>query len=652
MGCSSSKPVGDDPRAPRPAKSVPESENSRFENLTLPEVSWERDEAWSEWICDNEKQAIQAGRHEEFLEHFRDIMYLGVRGRFNTTYPECEANGTIDDIAQPHVCLSTGPCSGDDGFEWSTRGVLVLDAAFSGIVHVSAIMVAKPPQRPDVTDEKQQQGSEHSQPWLAPGAELDSPEMRGAKHAVVQQVTYMKSKGINVSHCLMYVFVGADLVVCRFDSSSKPPTITRHPVNRPKILIQTMNGIVKDTKKAPDLFRGLFAPHWFRQAVKDMTNGFEGSTVWDEGSLPFMLPSGRMYHEPTRLLMTRVYEKMTETVEEVSLTATPPPFPGDDTPGNPVTLVRKADPTKEPGGIVRIALIIGVSKDVVWPKIGDYEKTSTMAAGEKAVVEYAKGLYEKGVIDRCSIWIYMGTDESVFKLIGDPSTLKPRERALPRLSELGDPSKMAASQGIPPDPWGDKSLEKDFNLSISIQPKHHLMTSESNFQAIKQYMKNKAQDKSPKELYDQAMRAMPMAAQHILKSNFPGCEVTDEGFFPVVLPDGTEAADPEARLVVARDPKQEPTSIVAAVHVVPCPSGIHGEFNMYSDKNWLETPEMKAADQRLLELLKKWHVEGKLSKVDCMAQTMMVKDATVYKFVDGERFEDYSEERMAQFRWG
>jgi hypothetical protein len=383
-----------------------------------------------------------------------------------------------------------------------------------------------------------------------------------------------------------------------------------------------------------------------------MTNGFEGSTVWDEGSLPFMLPNGRMYHEPTRLLITRVYEKMIETVEEVSFTATPPPFPGDDTPGDPVTLVRKADPTKEPGGIVRIALIIGVSKNVVWPKIGDYEKTSTMAAGEKAVVEYAKGLYEKGVMDRCSIWIYMGTDESVFKLIGDPKTLQPKERRLPLPSELGNPTEIAASPRKHQDPWEDKSLERDFNLSISIQPKHDLMASESNFQAIKQYMKNKAKDKSPKELYDQAMRAMPMAAMHILECNFPECEITDEGLFPIVLPDGTMTVDPEARLVVARDPKQEPASIVAAIHVVPCPSGLHGEFNMYSDKNWLDTPEMKAADQRLLELLKKWHVEGKLSKVDCMAQTMMVKDATVYKFVDGERFEDYNEERMAQFRWG
>ncbi|KAM0467963.1 hypothetical protein ACHAP7_011402 [Fusarium lateritium] len=645
MGCSSSKLVGDDARAPRPAKQNRDPGNDEFDNIVLPEVTWERDEGWSEWLCDMEKQAIEADRHAEFLDRFRDIVFHGADGHLNTLYPECEANGTIESMAEPHLCLGAGACSGDDGCKWSTRAVLVLDAAFSGIVHVSAIMVAKPPQRPVTTDEKQQQ------PWVVPGSELDSPEMRVAKHKVVYEMACIKSKGVNAGHCLLYVFVGADLVVCRFDSSPKPPTITAHPVKRPKILIQTMNSIVKDTKKAPDLFRGLFAPHWFRQAVRDMTNGFEGSTVWDEGPLPFMLPNGRMYQEPTRLLITRVYEKMTETVEEVSFTATPPPFPGDDAPGDSVTLVRKADPTKEPGGIVRIALIIGVSKDVVWPKIGDYEKTSTMAAGEKAAVEYAKGLYEKRIVDRCSIWIYMGTDESVFKLIGDPNTLKPRDRRLPLPSELGNPAEIAASPRIPRNPWEDKSLEKDFNLSISIQPKHDLMVSESNFQAIKQYVLNRAKNKSPEEIYDEAMRTMPMAAKHTLGCNFPECEITDEGHFPLILPDGTETVDPEARLVVARDPKQEPTSIVAAIHVVPCPSGIHGEFNIYSDKNWLETPEMKAADQRLLELLKRLYAEGKVSKVDCMAQTMMVKDATVYQFVDGERFEDYSDERMEQFRW-
>ncbi|SPJ78876.1 uncharacterized protein FTOL_07267 [Fusarium torulosum] len=652
MGCSTSKPVGDDTRAPRPAKNIQESDNSRFDDLVLTEVSWERDEAWTKWICDNEKQAIKADRHEEFLERFRDIMYLGVRGRFNKMYPECEANGTMDDLEQPHVCSSIGPCSGDDGFEWSTRGVTVVDAEFSGNVLAFAIMVAKPPQRPDVMDEKQQQSVDHSQPWLVPGAELDSPEMRSAKHAIVQKAAFMKSNGAKVSHSLIYVFVGADLVVCRFDSSPKPPTITPHTVKLPKIVIYTVNAIAKDARSSPDLFRGRWAPQQFRQAVRDMADGFEGSTVWDEGPLPFMLPNGRMYHEPTRLLVTRVYEKMTETVEEVSFTAAPPLFPGEDTPRDPMTLVRKADPTKEPGGIVRIALIIGINKNIIWPKMGDYAKTSTMAAGEKAAVEYAKGLYEKGALDRCNISIYMGTDESVFRLVGDPKTLTPRGRRLPLPSELGNPTKIAASPGVPQDPWEDRTLERDFNLSISIQPKHDLMASESNFQAIKQYMIDKSKDKTPEELYDQAMRAMPMAAKHILESNFPECEVTDEGPFPIVLPDGTETVDPEARLVVARDSKQEPSSIVAAVHVVPCPSGLHGEFNMYSDKNWLETPEMKAADQRLLELLKRWHVQGKVSKVDCMAQTMMVKDVTVYKFVDGERFEDYSEERMQQLRWG
>ncbi|KAM0343788.1 hypothetical protein ACHAPU_008216 [Fusarium lateritium] len=483
-------------------------------------------------------------------------------------------------------------------------------------------------------------------PRLVPGAELDSLEMRGAKRAALQQLSHLKSKGVNVGHSVVYVFVGPDLFMCRFDPSPKPPTMASIAIERPKILIQTMNGIVQDTKRAPDLFRGLFAPNWFRQAIKDMSMGFEGCTVWDEGPLPFTLPNGRMYHEPTRLLVTRVYKNMTGGVEEMTFTVTPPPFPGE-TSSDPVSLVRKVDPTKEPGGIVRIALIIGVDKRVVWPKIGDYNKTSTMAAGEKAVLEYAKGLYDKGVIDRCGIRVYMGTDESAFKLIGDPKTSNPTETRLPHPSEMEG---IAAAPRIPQQPLEDRGLATDFNLSISIQPQHELWNSESQFQAIKQYMAEKAKTKTPEELYKQAMVTMPLAAKRYLEGVFPGCEISVEGAFPSVLPDEVETAYGEAILAVARDPKQEPTSVVAVINVIPCPSGDGSD--LYSDKVWIDTPEMKAADDRLLELLKRWHVEGKVSKVDCMAQTMMAKDVTVYQFVDGERFEDYSDERMQQLNWG
>ncbi|KAF5236790.1 hypothetical protein FAUST_6353 [Fusarium austroamericanum] len=625
MGCSSSTPVGDDTGAPRPAK-----QNVDPEKLEIPEVTWERDEGWSHWICAKEQQLIDSGRQNELPWLYQELMFNGARAYLATRYPECDRNGTIEDMGDCHICMGAGDCSGNDKCKSPTKTYLVLDASFTGIVHSLALVVAKPPQKP--TDDQQ--------PWLVPGSELESDEIAGAKHTVLQRLALMRADSINLKHTLINIFIGADLITCRFDASAKPPTINPCKEVWPKLLIETLNSMQKDTKKAPNAFRGLFAPCWFRQTVRAATNGFEGSTVWDEGPLPFKLPNGSMYHEPTRILVTRVYENTTERVEEIPFTATPPPFPGDDE-SESVTLVRKADPTKEPGGIVRIALIIGISKSIVWPKLGDYIKTSTMRAGERAAMEYATTLYAKGVLERCTIRVYMGTDETVFKFVGDPKSLFPEVRALPGPHDLA-----IQSDPTTQDPVMDGSLEKDFNLKVSLLPKHDLMGSESQFQAVKKYVAEKAKTKLPDELRAQLIMVAHMTAQMFLTTNFPECEVSDEGPFPVVQPDGTMTLDLDTRLMVARDDKQE---VVAAMNIVPYPGP---EASLFGDKNWLDTPEMKEADDRLLRLLKKWYAEGKVSKVDCMAQTMMVKDATIYKFVDGERFEDYSEERMKQFTWG
>lgn len=50
--------------------------------------------------------------------------------------------------------------------------------------------------------------------------------------------------------------------------------------------------------------------------------------------------------------------------------------------------------------------------------------------------------------------------------------------------------------------------------------------------------------------------------------------------------------------------------------------------------------------------MKLWYKEGKICEKDCMAQVMIGTDADIYKFIDGVRFEDYSDEQMNQLRWG
>ena len=515
MGCSSSTPVGDDTRAPRPAR-----QNIDLENLTIPEVTWEKDEGWSHWICAKEQQLIESGRHSELPWLYQQLMFNGARAYLATRYPECEDCGTIEDMGNCHICMGAGACSGNDKCKSPTKTYLVLDASLTGIVHSLAVVVAKPPQKP----------TQEQLPWLVPGNELDSDEIAGAKFALLQRLAFMKTQGTNVKHALINIFIGADLVTCRFDASPKPPTINLCNEVRPRLLIETLDSIAKDAKRAPHAFRDFFAPHWFRGTVRDCSNGFEGSTVWDEGPLPFKLPNGRMYHEPTRLLVTRLYENMTERIEEVSFTATPPPFPGtEDEEPELVTLVRKADSTKEPGGIVRITLVIGISKSVTWPKTGDYIKTTTMRAGEKAAMEYATNLHAKGILERCTIRVYMGTDETVFKFVGDPRSLFPTIRALPPPNDLA-----IQSDPMTQPPVLDGTLERDFNLKISLQPKHDLMGSESQFQAVKRYMAEKAKTKSPDELRAQLIMVAHMSAQMFLTDNFSECEISDEGPFPVI----------------------------------------------------------------------------------------------------------------------
>ncbi|KAJ4252337.1 hypothetical protein NW762_010935 [Fusarium torreyae] len=678
MGCNASSPVTDDSRAPRPAKQQKQQEID-VNNLTIPQVTWETDESWSKWMCEAEASAIAAGKHDEFLSRYRELVFGGVRGYLANKYRECEANGTIQTVGEIHVCTGGERCAGDDKCKIPTNTQLVSDASYSGIVHAFSLAVAKLPQTPrnpqsktdSITptinetsggegellsrDQAQEdaESDQRQQLRLVPGAELDSPEMREAKNAMLKTVAAMKAMGTNVGHALIMIFVGADMVVCRFDDTSKPPTINQRPVQRTKGLTKAMNGLAKDARKYPQAFQGMFAANWFHQAATNCSGGYDGSTVWDEGPLPFSLPNGQRYPEPTRLLVTRLYENMTESVDEIYFTIAPPPYPGQDSSSrDPVTLVRKLDPTKEPGGIVRITLVIGISRDVTWPKIGDFAKNPALKAGGNAVLEYAKRLHSQGKLDRCSVRVYMGYDESTFKFVGDPITIKEQTRPLPPPSELGTSTDITAASASPNSPVNEKSLETDFNLTVTLLPKHELMGSESQFQAVKQYMMEKSKHKSPHELNVQAVFLAPSVAGHFLESNFPGCEISDEGLFPVALDNGNEFFLEDTRLVVARDPKQEPSSIVAVILTIPCPDGLDGESAIFSSKVWLDTPEMKEMDNRLLALLKKWHAQGRVSRIDCMAQTMMGKDATIYKFVDGERFEDYSDERMEQIKWG
>lgn len=137
--------------------------------------------------------------------------------------------------------------------------------------------------------------------------------------------------------------------------------------------------------------------------------------------------------------------------------------------------------------------------------------------------------------------------------------------------------------------------------------------------------------------------------QFFTTRNFPNSDVTDEGELPQDRVEGVPKLQ-DTKVWVARDPTQEPSSIEAVIVSVPSPDG---KFNLLIDKGkkWLETPEMKRAEDALLALVKQWYKEGKISMVDCYVQVMMGVDAVIYQFVDGEKFIDYPDERIRKIKW-
>lgn len=606
MGCTTSKPEEGAP-AVRKIQLPP----------TLPEVNWEIDPSWTEFLKELEQKAIEAGAHDEFCASFQEMLPKLVRGKLAEKYPECVQGGTMREMSNTSgfPTRDASPC------QYPTQHVITLDDVGKGILYNQTFIIATPLRPQDEKD---------GQSRIVPGATLDSTEMFYTKSALVTHLALLSQQDLNIRHGVIDIYMGVDKITCKLNRNNTEPTIVPVPCTTSQEFQALTKWMVKQVKTHADEIRGMFRPYLFRMTVRTGANGPHGCTVWDEGKLPFSV-NGVPYQFPTRLLVVRDYNNMTKGVEAAHFMVNAKDTTPED---KPSVLLRNLDPTKNPGGVLAITLVVAINPEVLWPKLGAYAKTAAFKAAEQALLDHVKQLNREGKVQRCDAYVSMGVDLSQHKFVGDemPFTIPADSQ-----STLGRAD-------------GNKSLETDFHVTLEEQPKHTLFQSESEFQAVKEVMRQRARE-DPERNRTLQMMIGPMIAKQFLEVNYPHCEITDEGEFPAVLPDGSEMQICDTRLVVARDPKQEPKSVVAAIHVVPCPDGPDGELTVLSDKVWLDTKEMKGAEFALLGLLKKWYKEGNVSEVDCMAQVMMAKDASIYKFVDGERFEDYSDERNKAFIW-
>ncbi|VUC32656.1 unnamed protein product [Clonostachys rosea] len=608
MGCTNSTP-GDGPGA-RPAQNTAVEQTLQIE---LPDVQWEINKEWSEIMEAEWKNASANGNAKKFRASFQPFLDFAVRKWLDKAEPACAEAGTIEDMGETNLRV------GGRKIKYPAKVVLTLDDDFTGVVY-SGTMIIIPPLKGKGADE----------PWMKAGAALQTEEMRGAQRHMLTMFTLMREDNVNLKHALIHVFMGADLVSCKFTTTANEPTITMLPhQDKPNEQFVSGNENLRQSALGdPENFPVQFPSLMFTTMYQRFESEYPGCTTWDEGEFPFTV-DGVPYQYPTRLLAARDFNKMSERVDSSFFKVM--------TDSSDAFLSRNLDPEKDPGGIVCMTLILGIDPKVIWPSCGDYTDSPAVAAAEKALHEHVKTLHKNGKVRACAMRISIGSDRKNSKFVGDVAAIVPE----PKRSE---------PQTVPESKRRQCTDLDGFLLSVKEQPKHELFESESHFQAIKEHMRVRVQE-NPEFFNAIVPQVAVMSAKHFLSANFPGCEVVDEGEFPVTLPDGTEIKVADARLILAKDPKQEPKSIVAALHVVPNPGGGEDTFMVKGKKNWLESKEMKGAEYALLELLKKLHAEGKVSEVDCMAQVMMETDATIYQFVEGSKFIDYSDERMAQIKW-
>jgi hypothetical protein len=613
MGCTNSTPGGG-PGA-RPAQNTAAEQMRQIE---LPDVQWEINKEWSETMEAEWKNAFERGNAKKFRASFQPFLDYTVRKWLDKAEPACAKAGTIEDMGETTLCV------GGRKSKYPAKTVLTLDDDFTGVIY-SAAMIIAPPLKGKGADE----------PWMKAGAALQTEEMREAKRHMLTLFTLMLEENANIKHALIHVFMGADLVSCKFSTTANEPTITMLPhQDKPNEQFVSGNEDLRQAALAdPENMPVQFPSLMFTTAYQRAEREYPGCTTWDEGEFPFTV-DGVPYQYPTRLLVARDFNKISERVDSTFFEVVTFKDPNDST---DAFLVRNSDPDKDPGGIVCTTLILGIDPKVIWPKCGDYTDSPAIAAAEKALHEHVKTLHKNGKVRACAVRICIGTERKNSKFVGDVGTITP-EAMGPEFQTVHESNRRQ---------YADLS---GFLLSLKEQPKHELFESESHFQAIKEHMRTRAQE-NPEFFNAIVPQVAVMSAKHFLSTNFPGCEVVDEGEFPATLPDGTEMKIADTRLILAKDPKQEPKSIIAALHIVPNPTGGEDTFMVKGKKNWLESKEMKGAEYALLELLKKFYAEGKVSEVDCMAQVMMETDATIYQFVEGSKFIDYSDERMAQFKW-
>lgn len=616
MGCGPSKPK------PNPAA---ELRKAIADAGPLPEVRWVDDPEWAPFLNPVFEEATRTMRPRELYKNFGALVNTVAEFYIRKRYPECAAAGSIEQLEE-----CTMPFGPDSKPQVPTKAFLVLDEGFNGVVYASTVVVNSPLAWKALADAKN--------PEL-PGSVLKSPDMENAKMHILFHMATIQKQGVNVKHCNLSVIIGPVKVNCFFDMnvSCTPVVIS---VNKGRELPELTHQPEQKSDAPIASAQPLFRPRMFMSVLKTLEEAYPGCAIWDLGEMEFDA-HGTPYPHPMRLLACRDFTARDKSVETVDFQVT---GPGADGKKQVSTILRSKTTGEEPGGTVCYAAVITVDPEVDWPKRDAKKYMPIVTAVSAQLSKYMMLQAFLAEFERCGMRVWVGqqvvhTTFVAGTVIGSPE-------------DVASYSNRVMGGRLPPLKTSENvedgtDIEKVFGVSLKRQQEHTRWESESQFQFMRQAIMERAET-NPERYAEIAIMGAHKAAQMFLERNFPGCIVSDKGELPQPEEESGVPKFEHTKVWVARDKNQEPSSIVAVVAVVPSPAPGYIRILDKTNKTWLDTPESTRADDCLLTLLKMWHSEGKTSKVDCYAEVMIGVDATIYQFVDGDKFIDYSEERMGE----
>lgn len=573
--------------------------------------TWQVDESWATRLASANGKDPPA-----------ETIQQRVRTYIDSLYPQCALVGSIEDMGESRARLRNGDCS-----PHTYHHILVLDDDFTGVVY-SSVMILNLPADADLT----------------PGKWLEAPEMEEVKFHLLRIFDDPRFSEHNAKHAIARIFIGSDAVFCQIRPDNVESTLTVLNKEPSRQFKESNEEMARALRKAKDIPQGIYRAFAFELAMQRLYEAFPGCTVWDEGPLNFNV-GGKPFTDPTRLLIARRFgarpENHFQPEEEVEATVyRVRTIFNEDKAAAPLKLLQGRHPENAPGGIVAITVLVATPLTETWPKCGAYAKAAGMKAAKAAGLKLLEDWNQQGRLERCNLTVLMGSDQERFKFISEKTS-----SSVSAAAATNDPKEKQPSSALA---HGQPSLDPFF-VELKKEDEHQPFESEVQFQAIKQLLRQRAAQ-DPERYRAMAPQIAVMSAEHFLNANFPGCTISDKGEFPVII-DGVSMTIRDTRLMVAKDPTKDTNNVIAAIHLVPLPGKDNMSWIEICDNTWIGSTEMDAAEQALLAVLKQWYKEGKLAD-DCMAQITMGTDATIYKFVDGDRFEDYPEERQKQFKWG